>query len=105
MVSAYAGGPDDGDHVTGLGHQREVLDHRLVRLVAERHRLELHPAAVHRAGILLDRIRHLLLGVEDFEDPLGRGDPGLQQVDHRTDLRERLAELAGVLDERLHLTQ
>ena len=45
------------------------------------------------------------LGVEQLEDPLGRGDAGLQQVGHRGDLGQRLGELAGVLDERLHVAE
>ena len=43
----------------------------------------------------------LLRRVEQLEDPLGRRDPGLHHVDHRGELRERLGELARVLDERL----
>ena len=35
---ARAGRPDDRDHVAGLGHQRQLLDQRLVRQVAERRR-------------------------------------------------------------------
>ena len=51
------------------------------------------------------RHRRLLGLVENLEDPLGRGDPALQQVEHRGDLRQRLGELAGVLDERLHVAE
>ena len=43
----------------------------------------------------------LLRRVEQLEHPLGRGDARLQHVDHRRQLRERLGELARVLDERL----
>jgi len=48
----------------------------------------------------------LLLGrVEDLEHPLRRGNTGLEEVGHRRDLRQRLGELAGVLDERLDVTE
>ena len=53
------------------------------------------------AGLL----RHLLLFVEHLEDPLGRGDTGLQQVRHRGELGQRLGEHPGVLDECLHVTE
>ncbi len=43
--------------------------------------------------------------VEQGEDPLGRRHARLQQVDHRRDLRQRLGELARVLDERLHVAR
>ena len=46
-------------------------------------------------------VGRLLLGVEQLEDPLGRGDAGLEDVDHRRQLGERHRELAGVLDEGL----
>ena len=35
--------PDDGDGLPGLGHERQVLDERPVRVVGERHVLEGHP--------------------------------------------------------------
>src|SRR6185312_12524600 len=44
---AGAGGTDDGNGVAGLGHQREVLDERLLRLISEGDSLELD-AAPHR---------------------------------------------------------
>src|SRR5690606_36097880 len=44
-------------------------------------------------------------GVEQLEHALGRCDAGLQQVRHRGQLRDWLAELTRVLDERLHVTE
>ena len=83
-----------------------MLDQRLVRVVGERHVLELDPAVrVVEGGRLRRASGALLGGVEHVEDPLGRGHPGLEQVGHRGDLGQRLGELARVLDERLHVTQ
>ena len=63
--------------------------------------VELDPArgfeVLERHGVVLG----LLLGVEQLEHALGRRDAGLHHVDHRRELRERLRELARVLDERL----
>ena len=78
------------------------------RVVAEGHVLEAHLARAASRRQQPDgrsRRRDLLVGVEQLEDPLRRGDAGLQQVDHRGDLGQRLGELARVLDERLHLAE
>ena len=103
---AGAGRADDGDGLAGLGDERQVLDQRVVRVVRERDVVELDPTAgvgvVGRHGVVVG----LLLGrVEQLEDPLGRGDARLEHVDHRRELGERLRELAGVLDERLHVAE
>ena len=74
-------------------------------VVAERDVLERDPARARLGPRRLGRVGRLLLGVEQLEHPLGRGDAGLQQVRHARDLGQRLAELAGVLDERLHVAE
>ena len=53
MVLPAPVGPDDRDRLPGLGDQRQVLDQRLVRVVAEGDVLELDPAAPvgGRAGV------------------------------------------------------
>ncbi len=102
---ARTGRADDGDGVARLGDQRQVLDQRLVRLVAERHVLELDPPAALGRQLRIGRVGSLLRGVEQVEDPLGRRHAGLQQVRHRGDLGQRLGELARVLDERLHVAE
>lgn len=103
MVFAGAGRADDGDRAARFDRQRQILDQRLLRVVAERHMLQLHPPAQllrtfggRRVGLLLRRVQHL-------EDPLGRGHARLHQVRHRRDLRQRHRELPRVLDERLHV--
>ncbi len=101
---ARAGRADDGHRVPRLHGQRQVLDQRLVLVVAERHVLEPDPAAQLLGPHARDRVRLLLLGVQHLEDPLGRGDARLHQVRHRGHLRQRHGELARVLDERLHVT-
>ncbi len=102
---AGAGRADDGDGLAGLDRQRQVLDQRDVRAVAERDLLERHPPAHLLLAYGRDRVRRLLVGVQQREDALGRGDAGLEQVRHAGDLGDRLGELAGVLDERLHVAQ
>ena len=51
------------------------------------------------------RVGRLLGRVEQFEHSLGGGDAGLQHVDHRGRLGERLRELTRVLDEGLHVAE
>jgi hypothetical protein len=90
----------------GVRDQGQVPDQLAVGAVGEADVLELDPALAdagrgggHR-GLGL-----LLLGVQQLEDPLGAGHAGLQHRRHRGDLGERLGELAGVLDEGLHIAE
>ena len=76
-----------------------------IRVVRERHVVELDSprgSAHERGG---SASGDLLVRVQQLEDPLGRGDARLQDVHHRRDLRERLRELARVLDERLDVAE
>ena len=102
---ASPGRTHDRNGVAGLGDQGKVLDQRLVRVVTERHVLELHPSAAHGVARGLNRIGRLVLDIEQIEDPLGGSDARLQKVGHRRHLGERLGELTRVLDERLHVAQ
>ncbi len=52
-----------------------------------------------------DGVRLLLGFVEQLEDALGRGDRRLHDVGDARGLRDRLRELARVLDERLHVAE
>ncbi len=99
-----AGRADDRDGVTGFRGQRQVLDQRPVRGVAKGDVLEGHPATQPLRVRRGDRVRFLLAGVKKVEHPLRGGHPGLHQVRHAGDHGQRLAELPGVLDERLHVT-
>src|SRR5690625_2041650 len=76
-----------------------------VWLVAERGVVENDLATNRRRRGQLGRFRALFVGVEEFEDPLGRCDSGLHHVGHGGDLGQRLGELARVLDERLNFAQ
>ncbi len=102
---AGAGGSDDGHGLTGAHRQVEVLDERLVGRVGEGHALERHGTVRVLDAGRLDGVGLLLVGVEDLEHALGRGDARLEHVGHRGDLRQRLRELPGVLDERLDVTE
>ena len=100
---ARAGGTDDRHGLTGLGDERQVGDQRALGVVGERHVFELDPPGGlgSREGGLGRLVRRLLGGVEELEDPLGRSQPGLEQVGHRRQHLERLGKLPGVLDEGL----
>ena len=91
---------------TGRVRGRVVFDDVSFRYVPDApliHGLDLAvPVGLRHEGA--GQLGRLLLGVEELEDPLGRGDPGLEQVGHRAELAQRLGELAGVLDERLDVT-
>ena len=81
----------------------EPVDQRLVGVVREVHVVE-HDAARTGAGSTVScLLGRLLVGVEQFEHPLERGDARLERGRHRREVRERLGELAGVLDHRLHV--
>jgi hypothetical protein len=102
---ARAGRSDDGDRLARRDVEREVLDERLVGLVGEEHVLERDAArSVRRRGRLERRgkIGRLLVGVEELEDALGRGEARLEHVHLAGDLGDRHRELARVLDERRH---
>ena len=102
---AGAGRADDGDRLARLDDEVESVDERLLRGVGERDLLE-RDATVRVVDTLRrNGVRLLLRGVEDGEDPLGGRDTRLQEVGHRRHLGQRLGELAGVLDEGLHVTE
>ena len=64
---AGAGRADDGDGLTGLGHERERLDEQPVGVVGKGDVAELDPAAPASAPRWArDRIGDLLLGVEEL---------------------------------------
>ena len=100
---ASPGRPDDGDRLARFGDQAEVGDERLVGGVREADVLELDVAACRNQMVL--SLRRELLGVQHLEDAFGRGHPRLQQIRHGCDLRHRLGEHPGVLDECLDVTQ
>ncbi len=104
---ARAGRPDDRHRAARFGHQRQVLDHRCAGPVAEVDVLGTRPGPRGRrpGRQRHGRVRRLFLGVEQIENPLRAGHPGLQRVVHAGDLGQRLVELADVLDERLDAAQ
>ncbi len=67
--------------------------------------IELHPSPRVVVDQGNQRVFRLLGRVEQLEHTLGRRDPGLQQVGHRRQLRQRLRVLPRVLEERLDVTQ
>jgi hypothetical protein len=90
---ARPGRPDDGHGLSGQDGQRQVVDQRLVRQVAEGHVLERDPPGDPRRQHRPGGVGALLGGVEELEDPLGRGDAGLHEVRHARHLGEWLTEL------------
>jgi len=74
--------------------EAHVFDQRLVLVVAEGDVFEGHAALRHRRSPRDSVLGGLLLSVEQLEDPFRRGNPGLEQVDHRGDVGDRLSELA-----------
>jgi len=90
---ARAGGADDRHGLAGLDVQREVLDERSVRDVAERHVFERDVAARVLQHDRRDRVGLLLRLVEQLEDALGRGGGALQDVHDAGHLRDRHGEL------------
>ena len=99
-------GPDDGDRLPRLRDERDVVDKRRLRVVAEACTCSnsSRPSRVAR-GRGRHGIGRLLVRVEQLEDPLGGGDARLQQVGHRAQLAERLRELLRVLDGCLHVAE
>ena len=97
---AGARGADQRDGLAFRHLGREVLDHRLLRIVAEAHVVELH-VALHVGGTG-GRMVGLLLGrVEELKDALGGRGHLLQHVGHLRELGDGLREVLHVLDERL----
>src|SRR5207253_9617319 len=93
---------DDRDRLPGLRLETEIRDEGLFRFVAEEHVLERHQAPTltlpQRGRGNSDVIRNLLLGGEELEDPLGRCQARLQQVELAGKPGDRHRELARVLD-------
>jgi hypothetical protein len=56
---------------------------------------------VERAGLL----RYLLFFIEHLERPARRGNTGCSMLAIRSELRQRLGEHSGVLDECLYVTE
>ncbi len=102
---ARTGRADDRDGLTRRDREAEVCDQRLLGLVLEAHGLEIHPPVRVEELCRLRAVRLFLLGVQQGEHPLGRGNPRLQQVHLACHLGDRHRELAGVLDEGLHVPE
>jgi predicted dehydrogenase len=76
------GGADDRHRLARLDLEGQVLDERVRRVVGERDVVE-HDPALGRLGVGRQRrLVGLLRGVEELEDPLGRRDARLQDVEH-----------------------
>ena len=100
MVLPAPVGPDDGDGLTGLHVEVEVVDQRRVGKVAERHVLERDVAARVLERLIGAAGSALFFGlVEQLEDALGRRRRRLQDVHDAGHLRDGHRELARVLDE------
>ena len=102
---ARPGRPHDGDRLTRVHVQVEVLDERLVGLVSEGDVLQDDAPLGGEQGRSTGAVGCLLVGCQELEDPLGRGQTRLQQVHLAGDLHDRVGELARVLDEGLDVAQ
>ena len=98
---ARAGRPDDGDGVTRLDDEVQVLDERGIGEVAEGHVLQFHPAGDGPPDPGERDVRRLLRLVEQLEDALRGRDRRLDDIGDAGGLGDRHRELTGVLDERL----
>ena len=99
---AGTGGAHDGHRLPRAHLRREIGDHRLARLVAEAHLVELD-AAINLGCGDARRLVFLFGGVQELEHALGRGGHLLQNVGNLSKLRQRLGEVLHVLDERLNV--
>ena len=99
-------GPTMATVSPGVGDEAQVVDERLVGLVAERDVLEGDRAARLPRGPSASTGSGDLLGlVEELEDALGGGDRRLEDVGDARGLDDRERELARVLDERDDVAQ
>src|SRR5439155_18943067 len=86
---------NDRDRLSRRNIEAEVLDERLLGLIAEGHAVERDPARRRRQRATADAVRKLLGRGQEFEEaPRGR-EYGLQEVGLRRDLGDRHGELAG----------
>lgn len=90
---------DEGDRPARLRMQRYVLEHDRIRIVAEVHPVEHDFAPDGEIRHVRGNLRNLRLQIEHFEYALGSGDGGLEQIVLVGELVDRLAELAGIVEE------
>ena len=80
------------------------MDDHLIRVVAEYHILEIHPAFGEFQVNRILRKLFLLLFLKEFKNTLRRGRCGLQHVGYLRQLGNRLGKVSYVLDKRLDIT-
>ena len=87
------GGTDDRHRMSGFGGEGHLFDERRLRSVAEAHFGEFDLSRGAWGQLLVHLVGFLLLGVEQLEGPLRRGDAGLEHVRDTGHLGDRLREL------------
>ena len=96
---ARTGRSDDRDLLPVFDIRRKIMHNDLIRLIAERHMVELHislqPLDAHR---MLGNLRFFLL-IEKLKHTLRGSRRGLQHVRHLRELLDRLREIADILEE------
>jgi hypothetical protein len=96
---ARAGRTDDGDLGAGRDVQADVLQHGLLRRIAEVHMAHDNVSARILQAESVRPVRRLRGFVQNLEDPLGAGDGGLEVVVDVGDFHKRPCELARVQQE------
>ena len=102
---ARAAGPHDADHLARLHLEADLVEDAREPVVGKADIAELHrPLQFPRVDRVLI-VDHVRLGVQDLEDPLGRGGRALQLLGDHAQLAHRLVEHHHVRDKGLQLAQ
>ena len=86
----------DGNGLSRLGLEVQIVQHGFARHVAKAHVTRLHIPLHLREHLRIGRVRQLLRLIQQGKNPLRRGQRGIDFVDDVSDFVDRAAEFAGV---------